>query len=496
MKKNVIYLLLAVMLIQCRPGEKKETTISVDSWLSRVNETNTGMESALSPQPALVFKTSQAHPEHTINIDDSKQYQEMDGFGASFTEASAYLFMKALSEEKRAEVLNKLFHRESGIGLSMLRQPVGACDHVLGQYDYASVANDFELKHFDFSHEQLYVLPVLKQSLKIHPGRVKITFATWSAPAWMKTNGSFIGKAKGIEGHLRPECYDAYAMYLVKFAEAYQQEGIPVYATSMQNEPDHASDFWPAMKMSSDEQAKLIRDHLAPLITKRSLKLKIWCWDHNFDTPGYPMGKFAEDVLKDTSVAKYVAASAWHWYSGGFPEAIDKIHDRFPDKEIHFTEGSGGDWDPVKHWRDGFMTQMYYIVNLPRHHVRSIVWWNVALDENNGPDYYYQSIGSHSTCRGLVTINQKTGVVTYNTDYYSMGHISKFVDPGARRIETNQWDKALENVAFINPDSSRVLIVFNPRKEPAPFAVRWNDQVFADTLQGGAAKTYRWSKPL
>lgn len=497
MKKWIKFSYLFVLLVnfRCGPGEAVEN-IEVSSWMSKVNSTNDGMEYGLTPQPPVVLtKMQEGGGEYIIRLSDDERYQEMDGFGASYTEASAYLMMEKLSVDQRKDLLLRLFDKEMGIGLSMLRQPVGAADHVLGQYDYAPVANDYHLDHFDISHDTLHIIPIIVQSLAVHPGRIKLSCATWSPPAWMKTNDSFIGEAGGIEGHLRPDCYDAYARYLVKFIKAYGSYGIDIYATSIQNEPDHASDYWPAMKMSSTEQATLIRDHLGPLLEKEGMDTKIFCWDHNFDTPGYPMGRFAADILGDTSVSKYVAGSAWHWYSGGFPEVLQQIHDQFPDKEIHFTEGSGGEWDPLRHWRDGFLTEMYYVVNLPRVYTRSIVLWNIALDENHGPDYYYQTIGSNSTCRGLVTINQSTGEVIYNADYYALGHISKFVDPGARRIGTNQWNHELENVAFSNPDGSLVLITFNPTDEARVFTVAWNDLTFTDTLAAESAKTYTWKAP-
>lgn len=491
------FLLVVIALhLQCSNRDAGKDG-EVHSWMSKVNAANTGMEYGLSPQPVIALaKKSADSVKYVIRIEDDKQYQEMDGFGASYTEASAYLMIEKLTDEQRKDLVRKLFDKDQGIGISMLRQPVGASDHVLGQYDYASVPRDYSLEHFDISHDTLYKIPIIRQSLAVHPGRVRLSCATWSPPAWMKTNNDFIGKAGGIEGHLRPDCYDAYALYLVKFIKAYAAHGIEVYATSIQNEPDHPSDYWPAMKMTSAEQAKFIRDHLAPLLRKEGMDTRIFCWDHNFDTDGYPMGKFAADILGDTSVSKYVAGSAWHWYSGGFPEAILKTQQQFPDKEIHFTEGSGGEWDPVRHWRDGFLTEMYYVVNLPRAHVKSIVWWNIALDENHGPDYYYQTIGSNSACRGLVTVDKSTGEVTYNVDYYTMGHISKFVDPGAKRIQTNQWDKELENVAFLNPDESLVLIAFNPTAEPKVFKATWNELTFTDTIAAEAAKTYTWNTVL
>lgn len=479
-----------IWLISCRP---KKEPIHIKSWISKVNDSDTGMEFGLRARPSLQSKPEAGDSNtYTVTIDTTRQYQTMDGFGASFTEASAYLLIKKLTKDQRQELLNQLFDKENGIGISMLRQPIGASDHVLGQYDFASKPDDFDLKYFDIGHDTLYKIPAVQQALKINPDRIKVTCATWSPPAWMKTNNSFIGKAKGIEGHLKENCYGTYAEYLYKFIEAYAKAGIPMYSTSIQNEPDNPSTTWPAMRMSAEEQIKFVKNYLGPLFKSRGVTTKIWCWDHNFSTPDYPMGLFAEKVLSDKEASQYLAGSAWHWYSEGFPETLQKIHQLFPDKEIHFTEGSGGEWGYSKQWKDGFKTGISYIINLPRNFSKSIVWWNIALDEMNGPDYYYQTVKTHSTCRGLVKIFQESGNITYTVDYYSMGHISKFVDPGAKRVESNQMDGKLENVAFLNPNGSKVLIAHNPQAKDVKFQVKLGEMLFEDTIPAGSAITYQW----
>jgi glucosylceramidase len=469
---------------------------AVRIYLSKVNTSNTGMEKALEKQTDIIFSWDNKNSTlPIIDINPGNLYQEMDGFGASFTEASAYLIHEKLTLTNREKVLLDLFSKDKGIGISMLRQPIGASDHVLAPYTFDDVNFlDTTLSHFNISHDTLFKIPVIKQAISIVPGRIKISCATWSPPAWMKQNNSILGKSNNIIGRLRPDCYNAYANYIVRFIDEYEKRGIPIYATSMQNEPDHASDIWPAMKMSSEEQANLIKNYLGPKLENKNVK--IWCWDHNFNTDQYPDGLFVKNIFNDASVSKYVAGSAWHWYSDGFPKVLNTINNLYPNKEIHFTEGSGGEWNPVKKWHDGFMELMRYMVNLPRASCKSIVLWNIALNEQNGPDYYYRQAGSQSTCRGLITINQNTGQVIYNADYYAMGHLSKFVDPGARRIYTNQWDGEIENVAFKNPDGSVVLVACNRTKESRTFQVSCNGKKFDYTLTPETAATFVWENKI
>lgn len=449
------------------------------------------MEKSLEKQTNLYFQSGKKDTAtYTITIDPGKTYQEMDGFGASFTEASAFLVQKKLSKEQRDMVMHKLFSSKNGIGLSMLRQPIGASDHVIAPYTFDDVKfPDTTLSRFSIDHDMLYKIPSLQHALSIEPGRIKISCATWSPPAWMKQNNSILGDSNNIIGRLRPDCYNAYANYIIRFIDEYAKNGIPVYATSIQNEPDHASNMWPAMKMGSDEQVNLIKNFLGPKLKDRNIK--IWCWDHNFDTPQYPDGQFVKNVYKDTAASKYVSGSAWHWY-GGKMKTLFEIDSLYPSKEIHFTEGSGGEWNPVKRWHDGFMELMRYMINLPRANCKSIVLWNVALDEQNGPDYYYRSVKSQSTCRGLITINQTTGNVTFNVDYYAMGQLSKFVDPGAKRIFSNQWDNVMENVAFKNPDGTLVLLVCNRTKELRKFNITFKGLHLKYSIAPETTATFKW----
>ncbi|WP_426454683.1 glycoside hydrolase family 30 protein [Paenibacillus sp. S-38] len=491
-------------------------------WTSKVNADNTGMEYGLREEPPLPWEEaggeasvhaakneavrgqqaeSAASAEGSISagaersvpvcriaVDPAQRFQVMDGAGASFTEASAYLLMERLTPEARREVILRLFDKEQGIGLSLLRQPIGSCDFVLGPYSYADEPQPADLPGFSIEHDRRWVLPVLQESLAVHPGRIRVTCATWSPPAWMKANGSELGLKDGIRGTLLPEHYDAYAAYISKFILAYRDEGIPVYATSIQNEPLHDSNGWPGMYFTGPEEAQFIKSSLVPAFRRYGIDAQIHCFDHNWDLGA----DYVQAVYDDSEVSPHVAGSAWHWY-GGTESVMSEIHERYPDKGIWFTEGSGGEWNPVKHWRDGFLEEMKQVIRLPRHWCRSVIWWNVALDEHNGPDYYYvQHLNRRSTCRGLITVHQETGEVTYNADYYTLGHISKFVDTGAVRIASDTCEDDLESAAFENPDGSRVLIVSNRTDTVKRLRVTCDGQAVEYALDGEAAATLVW----
>jgi glucosylceramidase len=371
--------------------------------------------------------------------------------------------------------MQKLFDRTDGIGMTFLRQPIGATDfnaHIYSNDDIPLGESDYELKYFSIHHDKQYIIPAVKDALTINPD-MKIMVSPWSPPGWMKTSDHMIG------GTLKPECYDVYAQYFVKFIQAYESEGIPVYAVTIQNEPGYEPAQYPGMMMTADEQIRFIGEHLGPAFKEHDIHAKIVCYDHNWDVREY-----ARNVLSDAKASTYIAGSAWHCY-GGSHDAMTEIHDQFPKKDIWFTEASGGDWIPAFH--DAFMDQMKHVIRSTRNWANSVVWWNIALDEQNGP-----TVLTGSTCRGLLKISQATGEVIYNLDYYTMGHISKFVLPGAYRIDSNTYENELESVAFLNEDGSKVLIVSNRTDTDSMIRIQSGEQTFRYTVKGKSAVTFCW----
>lgn len=415
--------------------------------------------------------------EYRVVVDPSKRYQTMDGFGASFTDASAYLIYHRLTPHQREEVMRKLFDRKEGIGISFLRQPMGATDYTTKVYSYCDlppgISEDRELSYFSIDHDRAYIIPLLKMAKSINP-ELKIMATPWSPPGWMKTTGSMIG------GSLLREYYAVYAEYFVKFIREYEREGIEIYAVTVQNEPLYVPKEYPGMRMSWEEQADFIGEYLGPAFAREGIKTKILTYDHNWDNIVY-----ASYVLSHPKASRYVAGSAWHFYAGRH-EAMTKVKEMFPDKEIWFTEGSGGDWVPA--FFNAFMDQMMHVVRIPRNWAKTVVWWNIALDEKRGP-----TILSKSTCRGLIEINSDTGEVRYNLDYYTLGHISKFVRPGAQRIDSHTFEE-LETVAFENPDGSRVLIISNRTGTSKRLTVFDGTLTFDYIVPGHAAATFVWNE--
>ncbi|MEY2413657.1 MAG: glucosylceramidase [Acidobacteriaceae bacterium] len=475
------YFLAASLVVATSSAQTAGSAVRSERSKVEVYESTADLKESLQKKPDLEFGQAQVNA-LAITVDQSKTYQQMDGFGASITDSSAWLIHNKLNSEERKDLMKRLFDPVNGIGLSFLRQPMGASDFALNDYSYDDLPagqTDPEMKRFSIDHDRAYILPVLQQALAINP-QLKIMATPWSPPGWMKSSGSL------IQGTLLKSFYPALAKYFAKFIQAYTLAGVPIYAVTMQNEPLYVPTDYPGMRVSADEQLSFVRDHLAPGLRESGLNTKILIFDHNWDLIAFP-----QQVLVDPKAAAAVAGTATHCY-GGDVSAQNKLHDQFPAKEIWETECSGGEWQKgnlLEH-------QAKLIIEVTRAWAKSVVLWNLALDQANGPH-----TGGCGTCRGLVTIRNDeaaqsstmTSPTKLTVDYFALGHISKFVVPGAYRIESNSFEKdSLIDVAFKNLDGSIVLLALNSGDKAQKVEVDWDNEHFDYTLAAGTLVTFQW----
>jgi O-glycosyl hydrolase len=448
---------------------------AVHVWL-----TDLGSANRLTRQADLAMSPSRSVTASTIGVDEGRTYQSMVGFGAAFTDSSAWLVYNSLTTSQRAALMSDLFDPKAGIGLDMIRVPMGASDFsVTGNYSYDDMPagqTDPTLANFSIGHDLAYIVPVLKQLRAINP-KVTLMANPWSPPGWMKTSDSMVG------GTLKPEDFGALAQYFVKFLQGYEAQGVHINYITPQNEPLYIPGTYPGMGMVPADQEAFIRDYLAPSLATAGLKTGIFAYDHNWEEPGYP-----ETVYSDPSAAAKVAGTAWHCYAGDVA-AQTAVHNAYPNESTHETECSGGSWQGTD--QQAFDATMALLVNSPRNYAQDVLLWNVALDASNGP-----TNNGCLTCRGVVTIAGSGGsaTVTKNVDYYALGQFSKFVVPGAVRIGSSSLaDGSIENVAFRNPDGSKVLVAHNTTASARTFRVQWGGKRFSYTLGGGAAVTFTWN---
>ncbi|MGD0736257.1 MAG: glycoside hydrolase family 30 beta sandwich domain-containing protein [Terracidiphilus sp.] len=462
-----------------------------------VYQTTPDLLEVLSQRSTLRFSTKEALSETTpiITVDETQRFQEIDGFGASLTDAAAWLFAKKLTPQQTDAAFKMLFARKDGIALSMLRQPIGSSDLAVTFYSYDDLCEqtatacttpagvtDPNLDHYSLKHDEEYILPELKKILAINPG-VHVMLTPWSPPGWMKSSGTMLGSdaATKTQSTLKPEFYPAFASYLVKIIQGYQAAGVPVWALSVENEPLYAPPSYSGMHMDAEEQAKFFGEALGPALAAAHLTPKVMAYDHNWDRPDYP-----ETVLKDPKAGALAAGTAWHHY-GGNPAVMTKNHEEFPQKDQWVTESSGGAWQKG----NVFAEEAAELVAVTRNWSRGYVLWALATDQNHGP-----FVGGCDKCRGLVTIDLTDPDhprVKPELDYYVLGQASKFLLPGAVRIGSDEpAGSPLKDVAFQNPNGVIVLYTVNTATTSEVFRIAFHGKKVVTTLPAGAVATFIW----
>lgn len=412
-----------------------------------------------------------------INIDDSKKYQTIDGFGFALTQGSAMPIIK-MTEAKRSALLHELFDTTgTAIGISYIRLSIGASDlneKVFSYDDMPEGQADEAMAHFDLGPDHADVIPVMKEILRINP-HIKILGSPWSPPAWMKTNNDTRG------GRLKPEYYAAYASYFVKYIEAMAKEGITIDAVTLQNEPLHPGNN-PSLLMTAPEQAEFIKNNVGPAFRSAGIKTKIILYDHNADRPDYPIY-----ILDDTAAAKYVDGSGFHLYNGDV-SALTDVHNAHPGKHIYFTEQmvvQFGERKNENRPKFGIARPVEEIfIGATRNWSRNVLEWNLAANSAFTP---YTDRGGCSMCQGAVSVDGDA--VTRNLAYYAMAHFSKFVRPGAVRIASSELTD-LPNVAFKTTGGKKVLIVANSSKQTQVFNIRIKAKSTTVSLAAKSVATY------
>jgi glucosylceramidase len=422
---------------------------------------------SLTPKESLTFAEINDSPAIPIAIDPEIQFQTIVGLGASLEHATCFN-LSQLDEKTRIDTLEKIVHPQKGIGMNLMRICIGTSDFTGDPWytynDMPENETDFTLSTFSIEKDKTYLLPILKQALQINPD-LRFIAAPWSPPAWMKTNRKLMG------GQLKPECYEVFAQYLVQFIQAYEAEGIPVYALSPQNEPDYPNRHYPTCQWSGEQQRVFIRDHLGPLFKKEAIQTKILCWDHNWHLLDFP-----RTILNDPVAAAFVHGTAFHLYEGTV-EAQTTLHQEFPDQSIYFTEGST------------FRTQgAIEIIDILRNWSQSYNAWVMMLDERRQPNN-----GPHDASLTPIELRGDLSV-RYHFDYYMYGQFMKFIARDAVRIESHESQRNFAHVAFQNPGNEFVVVVANNNRSHKPFHLAWKGKSVIDTLPPKSIGTYVWNE--
>ena len=457
--------------------------------VSVVQSTNDETE-LMTAQPSVTFLLDSGDAStNTIVMDATQQYQTIDGFGAAFTDSAAYLLNEVAQTSQLGSAMSDLFTRNgNGIGLSFMRNPMGASDIARTVYSFDDQpvgTTDLTLADFSIQHDQTDIIPIILQAKSLNP-QLKIMANPWSPPGWMKDPSS-MSPVSMLGGTLLPTSANetAFANYFVKYIQAYQAAGINIDYISLQNEPLNITTSYPSMGMSDTTQLELLQGYVLPALASNNISTKVFVYDHNWDTPSYPehvLGGLTSQHLTQ------IAGTAWHGY-GGPPGTQQTLQNMFPSLGNWMTEHSGGTWIS-----DQFTSDFLEIAQVLRNAGKAYVKWSLALDQNLGPNLTQNAgLGGCNTCTPIVTVNSTTGNISYNVEYYTLGHFSKYVLPGAVRIYSSNTP-AIASVAFLNPDGSTALIAFNNTSSSQTFQVQWGSEyAFSYTLPALAGATFTWT---
>lgn len=383
-----------------------------------------------------------------VQIDSDQTFQTILGFGGAFTEATAYS-LSLISREKREEVIHRYFHPEEGLGYQFGRTHINSCDFSLGNYTYVE-DGDIDLESFSIDREKDLVIPLIKDAEKVAGQNLKIVSSPWSPPHWMKSNHEM-----NHGGKLLDEYKPAWAEYYLKYIQAMEAEGIPVWGITIQNEPE-AKQVWDSCLYTAEEERDFIKDHLGPLLHTRGRKdLKVIIWDHNRDV----VYDRAKTVLSDPEASKYVWGTGLHWYVSEEFENLSKVHHEFPDKHLIFTEGCIEGGVQLGAWHTGERYARNIIGDL-NNYLEAWIDWNLVLNEEGGPNH----VGNY--CDAPVIVDTKKDEIHYNSSYFYIGHFSKYIKPGAVRIECKTSSDEIQCTAFSNPTGEIVIVLMNEGEEP------------------------------
>jgi len=492
MKKHVSYLAVVLLIKLSMSSCSNSKMMEID-----VFETS---ESGNKLQRITEFPIAENKVEVTIL--PQEKFQTITGFGGSFTEASAHLLNK-ISKENREKILEAYFG-ESGSRYSLTRTHINSCDFSLGNYSYAPVEDDIELNNFSIDEDADDIIPMIKQAMSISKDGFKIISSPWTAPPWMKDNNDWRG------GKLLPKYYDTWALFYLKYLDAYKEQGIEIWGFTVENEPLGNDSNWESMHYTPQEMNEFVKNHLGPKLRASNHNTKILGFDQNRDEQ---LKKWVDVMFDDTLAKNYFDGTAVHWYASTyhhFPEALQYAHIKAPQKHLIQTEACidaqvprwendvwywskeakdwGWDWAPLnqKYLHPKYVPVFRYagdIIGCLNSWVDGWIDWNMVLDTQGGPNW------AKNWCIAPVIVDTDKDEVYFTPLYYTLAHFSKFIRPGAVRIGFQHTDKSLMVTAAHNPDGTIAVVIFNPDEEAKEIGLSIKDRTFSFAIRGKAIQT-------
>ncbi len=450
----------------------------------------------------LEFSAIEKTPDAVISVDPQVKFQTITGFGGSFTEASAYL-LNQLSQANRDAIL-KAYFGDDGARYSLTRTHINSCDFSLSNYSYAPVAGDKELEHFSIDEDRDDIIPMIKDAMAVSKDGFKIISSPWTAPPWMKDNNSYVG------GKLLPEYYQTWANFFVKYLDAYEAEGIDIWAVTVENEPLGNGNNWESMNFSPEEMTDFVVNYMGPTFQQNEVKTKIFGYDQN---RGEELKHWADVMYANEETSKYFDGMAIHWYASTydyFPESLTHTHQKAPGKHLINSEACvdaevpkwnddswywskeatdwGWTWAPEdqKYLHPKYVPVYRYarnIIGSLNNWVDGWVDWNMVLDRQGGPNWF------KNWCVAPVIVDPEADEVYFTPLYHALSHFSRYIRPGAIRIGFENSSETLMSTATQNPDGSIVIVLLNMEEQPLTVDIRLENQNKKIRIDGQAIQT-------
>lgn len=453
MRLKNLFLIALAFLFACNVETKEEVQIpfSIDGKTATVYTTAKDTDLRLTQTGLIKFQKTEQPTEgaNSVFVNPNNRFQKFIGIGGAITDASAEVFAK-LSKEKQTEFL-EAYYGDKGIDYTLLRSPIHSCDFSSASFTYVE-EGDKELKTFSIDHDREFRLPMIKRAIEKAGGKMLFYMSPWSPPAFMKSNGSMLQGGK-----LLPEFNDSWALYYAKTVKAYEAEGIDVWGITIQNEP-MAIQRWESCIYTAEEERDFLKNHLGPTMEREGLgDKKIVVWDHNRDLFAHR----ANTIFDDPEASKYAWGIGFHWYEtwrGGTANynSLEKVKEAYPDKKLLFTEGCNEAFNPEKYqyWPNA---ERYGNSMINDFNQGTVGWtdWNILLDETGGPNHV------NNLCFAPIHADTRVDSLVYTPTYYYIGHFSKFIRPGAKRVSTVASISFLESTSFLNEDGKMVTVVMN-----------------------------------
>ncbi len=491
MNKLIAPLFIFISILGCNNKHEVSTEVpltavegikvfTVDGKTVQVYNTAENTDLKLTPSANKVFEDANQplETEVSIFVNPNNTFQTFMGIGGAITDASSEVFA-TLPEDKQEEFLKAYFSLEEGIGYTLARTHIHSCDFSKGSYTYVS-DEDKDLKTFNIDHDKQYRIPLIKKATAMAEGKLPLYVSPWSPPAFMKSNNSML---KG--GKLMPEFNEAWALYYAKFIKAYENENIPIWGLTIQNEP-MATQRWESCIYTAEEERDFLKNHLGPTLEKEGLgDKKIIVWDHNRDL----IVNRANTIFDDPEASKYAWGIGFHWYetwTGGEPmfTSLGNIKESYPSKNLVFTEGCNERFDATKYqyWPNA---ERYGRSMINDFNQGTVAWtdWNILLDETGGPNHVM------NLCFAPIHADTKSGELVYTPTYYYIGHFSKFIRPNAKRVSTVSSRSHLLSTSFLNEDGKIATVVMNPTDEKINYKLYIGTKAVSEAILPHAMQT-------